>query len=173
VLISPAVAPSASHCLTHERRQKKLRRHSSFFPAVQLARVFGQIHAQHKFPRLRQTSVEDKLQREISVIAARRIKPPQVTPSECSTLRSRAKWSRRYIQHGIKFPAVTMLRLSIAMTDSHRRVLFPAIKSLDEGRGSAICSSSGGEQKFARLLPEPERKRSANKACHRIGASHD
>jgi hypothetical protein len=70
-----------------------MRRHSSFFPAVQLARVFDQIHAQHKaFQGLRQTSVEDKLQREISVVAARRIKaPPQVVPEQCSTSRSRAK----------------------------------------------------------------------------------
>lgn len=34
-----------------------------------------------KFPRLRQTSVDDKSQREISVVAAQRIKPsPQVVP---------------------------------------------------------------------------------------------
>ena len=34
-----------------------------------------------KFPRLRQTSVDDKLQREISAVAAQHIKsPPQVVP---------------------------------------------------------------------------------------------
>jgi len=35
--------------------------------------------------------VDDKLQREIGVVAARRIKPPsQVVPEQCLTLRSRA-----------------------------------------------------------------------------------
>jgi len=59
-----------------------LRRHSNFFPAVQLARVFGQIHAQHKASKVAANEVEDKLQREIGVVAARRIKPPsQFEPS--------------------------------------------------------------------------------------------
>src|SRR4030095_1335897 len=44
---------------------------------------------------------------------------------------------------------VTMPRVAIAMTDSHRRVLFPAINSLDEGRVSAICSNSGREKRYA------------------------
>ena len=61
--------------------KKKLQRHSSFFPAVQLARVCGQIYAQHKVSKVAANEVDDKLQREISVVAARRIKaPPQVTP---------------------------------------------------------------------------------------------
>jgi hypothetical protein len=54
-----------------------------------------------KFPRLRQTSVDDKLQPEISVVAVRRIKrPPQMVPEWCSTWRSRARWSRRSISVG-------------------------------------------------------------------------
>jgi hypothetical protein len=58
-----------------------LQRHPSFFPAVQLARVCGQIYAQHKVSKVAANEVDDKLQREISVVAARRIKaPPQLTP---------------------------------------------------------------------------------------------
>jgi len=102
---------------------------------------------------LRQTSVEDKLQREISVIAARRIKAPlQVTPRAGVT----RKLVETLIQHGIKFPVVTMPRLPIAMTDSHRRVSISGNKSLDESRGSAICSSLGQSDKFCATTAEAQ-----------------
>ena len=165
MLISPAVASSASHCLTHERRQKKLRHHSSFFPVVRLARVCGQIHAQHKAfrgcgKRVSTTSCSARSTWLPHGASSHRRRWCQ---SGWSTLRSRANWSRRYIQHGINFSAVMMPRLSIARRIRIGAFLFPAIKSLDEGRASAICLNSGGEQKFARLLPEPERKRSGRR----------
>jgi hypothetical protein len=44
------------------------------------------IYAQHKASKVAANEVDDKLQREISVVAARRIKPPpQVVPEQCST----------------------------------------------------------------------------------------
>jgi hypothetical protein len=60
------------------------------------------------------------------------------------------------IQDGIKFPVATMPRLPIAMTDSHRRASISGNKSLDESRGSAICSSLGQSDKFCATTAEAQ-----------------
>ena len=81
MLISPAVASSASHCLTHERRKKNCGATPVSFRLFSSPEFLVKFTHSTKFPRLRQTSVDDKLQREISVVVARRIKPPpQVVP---------------------------------------------------------------------------------------------
>jgi hypothetical protein len=49
-----------------------------------------------------------------------------------------------------------MPRLPIAMTDSHRRASISGNKSLDESRGSAICSSLGQSDKFCATTAEAQ-----------------